>query len=42
MPKKHDWSKEQPHDPNDGTFVSRKKAEAKPEKYTWVTEKKKK
>lgn len=38
MSKKHDWSKEQPHDPKDGTFVTRKEAEKHPEKYSWVKE----
>ncbi len=39
MPKpKHDWSKEQPHDPKTGKFVREKTAENNPAKYTWVKE----
>lgn len=35
-----DWKKAQPHDAGNGKFVTRTKAESRPQKVEWVTGKK--
>ena len=34
--KKHDWNKEQPHDPRTGKFKTKKYSIDNPNKVTWV------
>lgn len=38
--RKHDWSKEQPHDAKTGRIVSENRARNNPDKVEWVKEKK--
>ena len=40
--KKHDWSKEQPHDARNGRIVSETRARNNPDKVEWVKNKKSK